>query len=299
MINQTSGVALWALTQAVDYMWAGIVGAIVTGLFGGDQSPAARHSDRNLALACLALGVTTVVVMHARELTWFAVLGDRVPACKRKVLSPRTRSYLLSTTGISMASFFTLYKAGIMRYTPPSFTAAFWLEAFAPFYAVLVLRDVCFLAPLHKAMHASPVLYRLLHKTHHEVGSDAQALHAFHIDAADLVVENVGAPLLLLAGQRLLGRLPLLHWLTALLLTMHDGALHSVNPFSAMYFNPLLDWLLKANVNHQLHHALNAGHLLFVPWSHVFRKGRQTDCRRYNQVFKTTFEFPGLGGGDL
>ena len=57
------------------------------------------------------------------------------------------------------------------------------------------------------------------------------------------------------------------------------------------YFNPLLDWLFEGNVNHQLHHALNKGHYLFVPWSHVLPKRRRADCDRYNHVFKTDFGF--------
>ena len=44
-------------------------------------------------------------------------------------------------------------------------------------------------------------------------------------------------------------------------------------------------------MNHQLHHALNKGHYLFVPWSHVLPKRRRADCDRYNHVFKTDFGF--------
>jgi hypothetical protein len=73
------------------------------------------------------------------------------------------------------------------------------------------------------------------------------------------------------------------------LLTCHDGALHSVNPFSVMYFHPLLDACFKGNVTHQLHHALNKGHYLFVPWGHMLPARRQADCERYNYVFKTDF----------
>ena len=99
-------------------------------------------------------------------------------------------------------------------------------------------------------------------------------------------------PFLLLGGQYVLGLPVGLHWFTGALLTVHDGALHSVNPFSVMYFNPIFDWLLEPNVNHQLHHALNKGHYTFVPWEHALSPAKRTaDCNRYNQVFKTNFVF--------
>ena len=85
-------------------------------------------------------------------------------------------------------------------------------------------------------------------------------MHAFHIDAVDLVFESVGAPFLLFGGQCLLGMPVGIHWLSVVLLTFHDASLHSMNPYSEMYFSPLLDWQLHANVTRQLHHALNTGY---------------------------------------
>lgn len=53
-------------------------------------------------------------------------------------------------------------------------------------------------------------------------------------DALDLIIENVGAPFLLFGAQRLLGLPVGIHWYVGVLLTCHDGALHSVNPYSVM-----------------------------------------------------------------
>ena len=103
-------------------------------------------------------------------------------------------------------------------------------------------------------------------------------MHAFHIDLPDLIIENVGAPFLLCAAQLLAGRRVGIHWLVGVLLTSHDGALHSVNPHSAMYFNPVLDRIFKANVFHQLHHATSRGYYRFVPWAHVLPARRRADC---------------------
>ena len=125
----------------------------------------------------------------------------------------------------------------------------------------------------------------------HESTKDAQSLHAFYIDLLDLLIENVGAPVLLFGAQWMLGLTVGIPWMASVLLTFHDGALHSVNPYSVMYYNPVLDHLLQPNVHHQLHHALNKGYYLFVPWGHVLPDRRRADCRRYNEVFKTDFTF--------
>ena len=278
---------LWALTQLLDYGWMLGIGFVVGMLFGGDQM--VRHSTLSLAAACALLGCAAVAVLTFREHNNFMMLGVRGARCKRRTpLSTKTLWFVLQTSTVSMSSFFLLYKLNLMHYTPCEPTLAYWLQTFLPFYMLLVLRDVCFLLPLHSLMH-TPRFYKW-HKTHHEVRSDAQALHAFHIDVVDLLVENVGAPVLLLLGQYALGLPVGLHWITGAMLTMHDGALHSVNPWSVMYFNPLLDYLLEPNVNHQLHHALNKGHYLFVPWSHaVSPERRYADRRKYNEVFKTKF----------
>lgn len=70
-----------------------------------------------------------------------------------------------------------------------------------------------------------------------------------------------------------------------------------MNPYSVMYFNPLLDRLFKANVHHQIHHALNRGYYLFVPWAHVLPARREADGALYNRVFQTDFALSGRSGG--
>lgn len=57
------------------------------------------------------------------------------------------------------------------------------------------------------------------------------------------------------------------------------------------YYNPLLDWLFRGNVTHQLHHALSKGYYMFVPWAHALPGRRRADCEKYNQVFRTDFAF--------
>ena len=131
-----------------------------------------------------------------------------------------------------------------VAFSPPSFTFSFWLSIFGPFYALLALRDVFFLGPLHPILHSRR--WWDLHKVHHEPTKSPQSMHAFHIDLPDLIIENVGAPFLLFCRDSSSPGGARIHWLVGVLLTSHDGALHSVNPHSAMYFNPVLDRIFKA-----------------------------------------------------
>ena len=276
---------LWLKTQLIDYSWLGLLALVVTALFGRT----AELSTVGLAASCAALGVASVAILQYREVLHFRFLAGRIPKSKRRALPERSFPLIFQTAAASMVSYGTCAKLGLVYFSPPSFTLSFWLSIFGPFYALLALRDVFFLGPLHPILHSRR--WWDLHKVHHEPTKSAQSMHAFHIDLPDLIIENVGAPFLLFAAQLLAGRRVGIHWLVGVLLTSHDGALHSVNPHSAMYFNPVLDRVFKANVFHQLHHATSRGYYRFVPWAHVLPARRRADCARYNEVFDADFEF--------
>ena len=277
---------LWLVTQFMDYGWMILTAGVVSVLFGVHRSAVAA------AAACAALGFASVAILQYREIAHFWLLSDRIPRCKQRALPSKSHAYVFQTAAASMLSYWVMHQTSVVYFTPPALTLSFWLSIFVPFYALLALRDLFFLGPLHSRLH-TPRLWRL-HKLHHEPIKSAQSLHAFHIDLLDLIIENVGAPFLLFGLQLALGYSVGIHWFVGVLLTCHDGALHSVNPFSAMYFNPVLDAALKANVHHQLHHSLNKGYYLFVPWSHVLPSRRRADWARYNRVFGTDFACSGL-----
>ncbi|GMI13863.1 hypothetical protein TrVE_jg10925 [Triparma verrucosa] len=283
--------SLWAFTQVADYAFASSIALLSYVLFyESGEDTQFQLSNTRLSTYCAFQGACAVLVLWLREEIYFYVIGERVPKAKQKPLPDKTYPYIFQTYSLSMFSFFLMYRSEIIFWSPASFTLEFWSSIFAPFYLLLVLRDVFFLAPLHRLMHTKK--YYHLHKLHHEATSDAQSLHAFQIDVIDLMIENVGAPFLLFGLQWALDRRVGIHWLVGVLLTFHDGGLHSINPFSVMYFNPFLEWLLEPNVTHQLHHALNKGYYLFVPWGHLIsRKERLTDCQKYNKVLKCDFSF--------
>jgi len=275
---------LWLATQVLDYGWMLTVAGIIYALYSGRT----KYSPVDSAVVCLGQGAASVAVLYFRERVNFALLRGRLPPSKQQS-ALKSLGYIFQTYAMSMSSFWLSYQRDLIYFTAPSVTLAFWSEVFVPFFALLLLRDVFFLGPLHRLLHSKRWYH--LHKLHHEVRKDAQSLHAFHIDAVDLIIENVGAPFLVFCGQYMLGLPVGMHWFTPVLLTFHDAALHSVNPYSVMYFNPLLDWLFHPNVTHQLHHALNRGYYMFVPYHHVLRASREADCAKYNSVFETDFSF--------
>ena len=263
---------------------------VLSQLFGNHGTLTKIHTNFGLVQALAVLGTSAVAALYARERVYFWLFRDRIPVVKRQPLSAKSLFHLVQTGAISMLSFFIMFKCSAVYWTPfQPLSMHYWFPIVVPFFAILLLRDVVFLLPLHSRMH-TPRFWRF-HKFHHEIHRNAQSLHAFHLDALDLIIENVGAPFLLLATQRLLGMPVGVHWLTGAMLTFHDGGLHSINPYSIMYFNPILDHNLEPNVMHQLHHAINKGYYGFVPFHHLIPQRRRADCDRYNELFQTDFTF--------
>ena len=113
-----------------------------------------------LAAACALLGALVVAVLSARERVYFALFADRLPRCKQKPLAAKTTWYLFQTGSASMLSIFAMHKSSLIFWTPPANTLSYWFSTFVPFYALLALRDVFFLGPLHPLLH-SPRWYHL------------------------------------------------------------------------------------------------------------------------------------------
>jgi len=164
-----------------------------------------------------------------------------------------------------------------------------WLE----FMAMTLLKDLTSMKYLHDWMHRKA--YHL-HKTHHVAKANCQTWHAWQFDLVDVVLENTIGPVLLLGVKWAAGApvgpwgLPSVHLGAFYLSLMSDLNLHSMNPYTVIFFNPLLDLLLKPNVTHNLHHAINVGYMTTVPYDHLLsRAARQRDMDKYNKVCKTHY----------
>ena len=284
---------LWVTTQIIDYACCVAAASIGWLLHGNNVHDGDVNFSINLLLKMSLSALLSIGLIYLRETIHFTMLGDEVPEAKRHNLSLEDKLYIVPTTIVAIASFSFMEYHG-WTYTDTnrfgenkSLLQFIVTEVYMPFFTLLVLRDVFFLWPFHQLMH-TPYFYHL-HKTHHQAATNAQGMHSFRIGMIDFLIENAGAPVLLLAFQYATGNPVGFHLLVPYLLSFHDGALHSVNPYSAMYFIPLLDYIFKPTIYHQLHHAVpHKGYMLFIPYHHLIPSKRQKDIDYYNKIFKTS-----------
>ena len=145
---------LWIATQLVDYAWLTLVAGVVSLLFGTHRGTAAA------AAACTALGFASVAILQYRETCHFWLLSHKIPRCKLRPLPRKSHWFIFQTAAASMLSYFVMHQLAIVYFTPPALTLSFCISIFGPFYALLALRDLCFLGPLHPLLHR-PRWYRL------------------------------------------------------------------------------------------------------------------------------------------
>ncbi len=293
MNDQNNDFSLWFISSVIDYITCGINVCIM--YFGYST----HHNENYFWLRLFVLlvqGTLGTLLSIAREKLHYTILGSRVSKFKtnRKKRDPLESVIKhLKVIVLTMCGTFILENYGLL-WLDDNFdlSFAFWEKVFLPFYSLLVLRDISYLGIIHNMMHSNkfPMLYKL-HKKHHEITKNAESLDAYHITMFDLLIENSGAPLLLFLLQYQLGIKPGISWTSLTVFFRHDFGLHSVNPYSVMYFNPILDFMFKPNICHQLHHALNRDYTLFVPYGHILPSRRKRDEKKYNEVFKTTFSF--------
>ena len=79
-----------------------------------------------------------------------------------------------------------------------------------------------------------------------------------------------------------------------------DQTVHSLNPYTITFWNPLLDNFLRPNLSHNLHHSSKVGHYTIWPLHQIQGvsgpnnkgKARDTfsfDIDDYNKTFDTHF----------
>lgn len=166
------------------------------------------------------------------------------------------------------------------------------------------IKDALSMNVFHQIMHKQ---WYGLHMAHHMPMKELSGINLWFFDLADIVVENIMAPTILLmmkliAWETGAGVFPQLHYMSFILLAITDVNIHSICPYTIGFYNPILDSILKPNISHNLHHALNVGHYTVWPWHQL--KGVssydsrvrenvdgniQLDMQAYDKVFKTNF----------
>ena len=140
---------------------------------------------------------------------------------------------------------------------------------------------------VHTWMHEKAYF---LHKKHHRGNANVTSFLFPQIDLLDAVSELGAAVPALLAFKKLLGLNPEVHLLTHQLLLLMGFQNHSGNPYSVHLFNPVLDFLGRSTLWHNLHHVVLADYYTFIPHSHFLRsENRRKDIDMYNKHMKTNF----------
>jgi len=136
---------------------------------------------------------------------------------------------------------------------------------------------------LHKAMHSRRLYF--IHKIHHTPGKDCNAFGAVYFDPLDLVVSFAhGTFCVWLFGT---GGV---HFFTLLLTMIAGNNVHSCNPYSLVLFLPPLDFCIKPNIRHQLHHGVNRGYWDNLPLHHLVPSRLREDLDKYNRVLTTSVD---------
>jgi sterol desaturase/sphingolipid hydroxylase (fatty acid hydroxylase superfamily) len=161
------------------------------------------------------------------------------------------------------------------------------------FYVILAVKELLLMQTFHRLMHSDSYWF-WWHRTHHTIGRSGCFQLAFRVDVVDLLIENALAPVIVLIILWLMGRGALRIPIFSLhLLALFDGGTHSINPFTVLFWNPVIDWHMNANIVHGLHHYRGNTNLGAVPLHHMWTTGaRSRDESEYDRTMQTTFFDP-------
>lgn len=229
-------------------------------------------------------------IAQIREHMYFFLMGDEIAQIKREhSMTRKNWLFWLQTTVIYCTNMWITKKQGLIFYEPITFSWKSFVDVYVVFIAVQILKDISCMWKLHEWMHTSSKWMKY-HEEHHNVGRNAQCLMAFHIDILDLFIENTLGPTIYLAFLWLIGQEPKIHVIAVLMASIMDVLVHSINPYSITFWNPILDSIFKCNVAHQVHHSTLTANYTFIPYHHLFG-GFARDAQIYNDVMKTNFDF--------
>jgi len=165
--------------------------------------------------------------------------------------------------------------------------ARMWLE-WLVFY---MWKDFLCFYILHQAMHKNVLGAYAHHKEHHRGKRNLNVFNAMTIDFLDNFIESGGIMFVNIPVMWALGWPLTMHMGSMCLTAIADVQVHSVNPYTVTWYNPLMDWIFLGNVQHNLHHAKGKDHYTVVPWHHVNPSWRADDIDDYNRIMYTAWRF--------
>lgn len=147
--------------------------------------------------------------------------------------------------------------------------------------------------------------FNFWHHVHHQFRECTNTFTTLVFHPADLMIENTAGPFIWLFVKFCIlsayyGEVvyPQVHYAAFLLQTITDSIVHSANPYSPVFFNPILDWTFLTTICHNLHHlgkdqrdAFGRGYYTQWAWHHIDSDARRQDVENYNKVFETNICF--------
>jgi len=288
---------VWAATWAFDYAWAFAIFPVLQWWFT-EQEFTDPWSFVNIFL--LVLFLSTFLTL--RDEACIFLLGDMVSENKTDDgVARNLHNTLMGPVKLTLFFAIPVFLAGPS--SPLSWTRGLldwsydivslqgamrmWLE-WLVFYT---WKDIFAFALIHRAMHKNLFgLYRF-HKEHHQGKKNLNVFNAQTIDFFDNFIESAGIAYMNIPIMWMLGWPIQMHFGSMCLTAIADVQVHSVNPYTVCWYNPLMDYIFLGNVQHNLHHAKNRDHYTVVPWHHINPTWRRADIEDYNEIMYTAWDF--------
>jgi len=173
-----------------------------------------------------------------------------------------------------------------------------FLKVYLEYLLISFIKDALCMNIMHQMFHSCWYDH---HEIHHLPMKNLSTLNAFYFDVPDLFLEDGVGPMLLMGLKALGGGDCSVHYMSFYFVVVCDQFVHSLNPYTAVFWNPLFDNMMRGAVSHNLHHALNKGHYTIWPQHHIIgvetpnhktgkaMDGFEIDILEYNNIFDTKF----------
>jgi len=161
------------------------------------------------------------------------------------------------------------------------------------YWIVNLIKDNTSMRFVHPWMHKRENYW--IHKRHHEGNKNLSILPGPYLfSVLDLALEFGIGPLLGITGKYyLLGMNPRVHLVAFMFSVWTDGNVHSENPYTQAIGNPILDFIFKTNIVHNLHHACrnDPKYMTVFPLHQVSSSAREEDIKLYNKIMETNVDY--------
>ncbi len=162
------------------------------------------------------------------------------------------------------------------------------VPTYLEFIGLIVSKDIQ-LSLFHYWMHHSLLGNKVdrwmkkIHKLHHRTTHDLNSINVFYTTIEDGIFENLLAPVIVLFVKWFFELAVTINIPGFMLYIVYDIHCHSANPYSVVFFNPILDYFMKANIAHHNHHTHPNMNPTAIPLRHLWEGGIKRDLDIFNE----------------